>query len=79
MENVKWVTMYVLRLGGYCGIWVIRAGGNSIRPFFGGVRLLMIMIMFQQNLLSCSSFCLVYGSYEKVAILYDHFLAVVGY
>ena len=33
---------------GYCGIWVIRASGNlgcNGRPFFGGGRLLWIMMM----------------------------------
>ena len=31
---------------GYFGIWVIRASGNFIQPFFGGGRLLWIMMMW---------------------------------
>ena len=64
---------------GYCGIWVLRACDTFIRPFFGGGRLLWILMMFEQNLLSFSSLCLVYGSYEHVTHSYDRFLAVVGY
>ena len=71
-------------IGFYC-IWVIRASGNlgcNGGTFFGGGRLLWIMIMFQQNLLQFSSLSLVYGSYEQVAIwgaMEGHFLAVDGY
>ena len=36
--------------------------------FFGGGRLLWIMMMFQQKLLKFSSLSLIYGLYEQVAI-----------
>ena len=38
--------------------------------FFGGVRLLWIVMIFQKNLLSFSSMSLVYDPYEHVPISY---------
>ena len=38
--------------------------------FFGGVRLLWIVMIFQKNLLSFSSLSLVYDPYEHVPISY---------
>ena len=74
------ITIFIIELG----IWVLRASGNlgcNGGTFFGGGRLLWIMIMFQQNLLQFSSLSLVYGSHEQVAILgaVSRFLTAVGY
>ena len=77
----KSITLFIIEL---C-IWVLQASGNlwcNGGTFFGGGRLLWIMIMFQQNLLQFSSLSLVYGSYEQVAILgamEGRFLTAVGY
>ena len=65
--STKSITIFIIELG----IWVILASGNlgcNGRPFFGGGRLLWIMMMFQQKLLKFSSLSLIYGLYEQVAI-----------
>ena len=51
---------------GYYGIWVILACPNfgcNGGTFFGGGRLIWIMMVFEQNLFKFSSLSLVYGSY----------------
>ena len=79
--STKSITIFIIELG----VWVLRASGNlgcNGGTFFGGGRLLWIMIMFQQNLLQFSSLSLVYGSYEQVAIwgaMEGRFLTVEGY
>ena len=68
---------------GYFGIWVILACANfgcNWGTFFGGGRLLWIMMIFEPNLLQFSSLGLVYGSYEQVAMVQCHvFLTAAGY
>jgi hypothetical protein len=48
----------------HCALYMGHTSGKSVWPFFDSGRLLRIMMMFIQNLLSFSSLCLVYGSYE---------------
>ena len=56
MERVGWVTLVY---GSYLQV----ANLYGVVTFFDSCRLLWIMMMFQQNLLSFSSWSLVYGSY----------------
>ena len=54
----------------------------GLGTFFGGGRLLWLMMIFEQSLLQFSPLSLVYGSYKHVPILdamEGRFLAVVGY
>ena len=75
----KSITIFIIELG----IWVILACANfgcNWGTFFGGGRLLWIMMIFEPNLLQFSSLGLVYGSYEQVAMVQCHvFLTAVGY
>ena len=62
MEGFLAVAGYYIELG----IWVLRASGNfgsNGGTFFGGGRLIWIMMVFEQNLFKFSSLSLVYGLY----------------